>query len=51
MRNNELMARRANVHLRVVEYQVLKMDELAADPHTGDGFEEIYPFGKAWPDL
>ena len=51
MRNDELMARRANVHLCVVENQILEMDEFAADPHTGDGIEEIGPLGKTWADL
>lgn len=51
MRNDKLMAGRAYVHLCVVENQVLEMDEFAADPHTGNGFEEIGPLGKAGPDL
>jgi hypothetical protein len=45
------MAGRATVHLCVVENQVLKMDELTGDPHTGDGIEKVRPFGKAWADL
>ena len=45
------MARCANVHLCIVEHQILEMDEFAADPHTGNGIEEIGPLGKACADL
>jgi hypothetical protein len=45
------MAWRANVHLCVVENEVLEMDEVAADPHTGNGIEEIGSLSKACADL
>jgi hypothetical protein len=51
MRNDEFMARRAYVHLGVMENQILQMDEFAGDPHTGDGLEKIRPFDKAWSNL
>ncbi len=51
MRDDELVARRSNVHLCVMENQVLKMDELTGDPHTGDGIEKVRAFSKACADL
>jgi hypothetical protein len=51
VRDDKLMARRANIHLCVVENEVLEMDEFAADPHTGNGIKEVGPLGKAGPNL
>jgi hypothetical protein len=41
MRAGEFVSRHAQVHLGVVEDEVLDMDELAFDPERGDGVVEM----------
>ena len=46
----ELMGRRPDVHARVVENQVIDMDELAFEPQSGAGIGEVSPRNPAVAD-
>ncbi|TDR27849.1 hypothetical protein DES43_1622 [Aquamicrobium defluvii] len=46
MSDDEFMARRADVHSRIVENEILEMDEFTGNPHTGDGIEEVGPLSE-----
>jgi hypothetical protein len=47
MRYCQFMRRRADIHARIVEHEILDMDKLASDPHAGCGVEEMPTLDKA----
>lgn len=51
MRNDKFMAGSADVHPYIVDNQILEMDEFAANPHSGNGIEEVGPLGNPRADL
>ncbi|GAA4131123.1 hypothetical protein GCM10023067_49850 [Aminobacter aganoensis] len=47
MGNGQLMGRGSNIHMSIVENQILDMDKLAGHPHAGRGIEEMTALGEA----
>ena len=48
--SGQLMGRRPDIHRRIVENQVLDMDELPRQPHTRSRVEEVSPLDEALPE-
>jgi hypothetical protein len=41
VRDREFMGGRARVHMRIVQHQILDMNQLAAHPQSRNGIEEM----------